>query len=256
MINVFIWTTYISAGLLAASNLILWGIYGDLMMEDFKWLKVLRTLLVGAISATFLFWTNPFLPLLVVALDVNYMISVFTEIYKAFIRNESQERYLIPSDFGSRIPLVIRRPIGILILIATLVFIKYIPFSIDPLAAILLAAIIPTFYGASKDAPHEGFEPVKFFRSPIVALVTGFFLYKLLPGLDSKLFLFAVLGAERLISECYKKVINSHIPGKFKMDKTHTISLKWKKARKIILLPYFATMAIFVILALQTAGAI
>lgn len=68
--------------------------------------------------------------------------------------------------------------------------------------------------GAVKDAPHEGFKPVTFFRSPIVATIAGIMIKLSDPKIDDKSLFFASIGLERFIVESWK-IIRVKIPSKF-----------------------------------------
>ena len=94
---------YLLSGLLGVSNMILWGVYGDLLAEDFSALKIVRSIMLGIIWSLFLFYINPELPLVIVALSVISLERISTEIYKAFLRSEDQRKYAIPSDLRIRL---------------------------------------------------------------------------------------------------------------------------------------------------------
>lgn len=68
--------------------------------------------------------------------------------------------------------------------------------------------------GAIKDAPYEGFQTLKFFRSPVVALVEGAIQKSLFPTLNDGILFFSTIGTERLTIESYK-VLRAHMPSKF-----------------------------------------
>jgi len=69
--------------------------------------------------------------------------------------------------------------------------------------------------GAIKDAPYEGFDLIKFFRSPVVATVEGAIQKGLFPTLNDGILFFSTIGTERLTIESYK-VLRAHMPGKFR----------------------------------------
>lgn len=68
--------------------------------------------------------------------------------------------------------------------------------------------------GAIKDAPYEGFDVLKFFRSPAIGAVEGSILQTIFPPLHSAITFFAVVGFERLTTETYK-LMRAHVPSKF-----------------------------------------
>ena len=72
--------------------------------------------------------------------------------------------------------------------------------------------------GAIKDAPYEGFDIGKFFRSPAIGLIEGSVLGNYQPKLNAPVFYFAIIGTERITTETYKLIrasTGSYIPGKF-----------------------------------------
>ena len=64
--------------------------------------------------------------------------------------------------------------------------------------------------GAIKDAPYEGFDWVKFARSPAIALVEGatlgHFVPQLTQGYYPIVFYFTIIGTERVTTEGYKLI--------------------------------------------------
>src|SRR5687767_13041682 len=105
---------YIIAGLLGVSNMIFWGVYGDLLLEPFSFKKVLRSLILGLVYSVYLYWVNNQLPLILVVLIVIAFERLTTEIYKALIRDERQVKYKIPSDLNVDFPRSIEKIIGFL----------------------------------------------------------------------------------------------------------------------------------------------
>ncbi len=175
-------------GSLAGLHISTWGMYKDAPHEGFTWRKYFRSTIVGGVlglaaisivgwdlmnpAAMFMYW------------GICYALErAATEFWKYFIREEDQSKYFIPMQFGVMgKPMKDARkriPIGIAIgIIVVLVFL-----GIDALdraelgwsrwlVVITLGSIggwISAFGGAWKDAPVEGFETFKFFRSPGIA---------------------------------------------------------------------------------------
>ena len=85
--------------------------------------------------------------------------------------------------------------------------------------------------GAIKDSPYEGFDIVKFFRSPAIGLVEGAVLGNYQPKLNVPVFYFAIIGTERITTETYKLIrarldsVN-YMPIKFKVG-------EWGDTKKI-----------------------
>jgi hypothetical protein len=239
---------YLLAGIIGVSNMIIWGLYGDLLIENFSYKKVLRSIFLGIVYSIFVFYVNSNLPLILVALIVIAFERATTEIYKALIRDERQEKYKIPSDLNVNFPRWIEKTVGVFLILLIAYFFMTTNFEINLLIIFIIASFLPALGGMMKDAPYEGFYPIKFFRSPFVILVVGFLLINNFSTFDQKYLLFSAWGGERLISEFYKKILNGKIPGKFKRDIHHHIKHSWKVERKILLIPY--TMTVVALLTL------
>ena len=241
---------YLLAGTIGVINMVLWGLYGDLLVEKFELSKILRSLFFGIVYSIFLFFVDSRLPLFVVALIVITMERTTTEIYKALIRNESQEKYDIPSDLNLKGSRAAKRVIGYLLIAILLALFYVVDLRVPNVILLVFISIIPAIGGAAKDAPYEGFSPVKFLRTPVVSLAVGVFLIWVFPNLDPKFFLVAVPGGERIISECYKKIIRNKIPGKFKQSLR--INEIWRQKRQKLLFAYALNiLALFCILVFK-----
>lgn len=178
-------------GLLAGAHTATWGMYKDAVHEGFG-ARYLRSVLIGGVVAVSL----------VYGLDIdmsraaNYVIlfglvyvleRVITEFWKTFIRVEDQSKYFIPMQFTVFGKVQNRRTqllsgaawlTVVLLLITGLVWFQRL--TPDPIPGWLAVGIagslggwIAAVGGAWKDAPYEGFEWFKFFRSPFVALCYG-----------------------------------------------------------------------------------
>jgi hypothetical protein len=243
---------YIIAGLLGVSNMIIWGLYGDLMLEPFSFKKVLRSLILGILWSIYLYFVNNHLPLILVAFIVIAFERGTTEIYKALIRDERQIKYKIPSDLGINFPRPIEKAVGYLLIFSLALIFKYTTFNLNLAVFFIIAVFVPALGGMIKDAPYEGFYPFKFFRSPLVVLLVGLFLFKFFAQYDQKYLLLALWGGERIISECYKKVLSGHLPGKFKRDIHNHINYSWKERRRLLLFPYSLSLILIVSLAIYS----
>jgi len=72
--------------------------------------------------------------------------------------------------------------------------------------------------GAIKDAPYEGFDPVKFIRSPIIGAIEAPIIGKVFNYHQPVVLFFATVGTERVTVETYKLIRASqqqYVPGKF-----------------------------------------
>jgi hypothetical protein len=112
------------------------------------------------------------------------------ELWKTFLRNEDQGKYFIPMQFAVFWKVVQsqarRLVIGAIMTAAvcgTFLIVHYsapkLPLAGAPVTVFLIATIsgwISAFLGAWKDAPVEGFQPLKFVRSPLWAGFWGLLL--------------------------------------------------------------------------------
>lgn len=231
--------------------MILWGIYGDLLVEPFSLHKVCRSLSLSLVYSIYLFWVNNQLPLILVTFCVISLERISTEIYKAFLREEDQGKYKIPSDLNLKLPSPLKKGIGISLLLVIILTVKYYHLDLDTTEFFIIITIVPALGGMMKDAPYEGFQPLKFIRSPIVIFLLGLFILKIFPHYDQKYILLSILGAERIICECYKKIINGRCPGKFRIDRDHPVNSTWKKKRVVLLLPYITNILLILLLAVD-----
>ncbi|HEX8670709.1 MAG TPA: hypothetical protein VF710_02420 [Longimicrobium sp.] len=176
-------------GLLAGAHTSSWGMYKDAPHEGFTFPKYSRSIIVATVAAVILALIvelNLILPShLSVFFGLVYASERLTlELWKSFLREEDQSKYFIPMQFG-----VMGKPIqsravrwsvfaAILVLLAVLLYLanwlmKTHPDANPWLVLITVGSIggwLTAFGGAWKDAPVEGFETFKFFRSPMVAL--------------------------------------------------------------------------------------
>ncbi len=238
--------TYILSGILGVINMILWGLYGDSLVEKIRASKILRSIVIGILWSILLFFINPNLPLLIVALVIISLERITTEIYKALIRVENQNKYKIPSDLNIKINYQLKFVTGVFLILIIGFLIYYIEISMNKIYLTLIIGFIVALGGMLKDAPYEGFDKIKFFRSPLVAIVVGLGINFLFPNIPGKYFLLSITGGERIISEFYKKIFRGRIPGKFKQKEFNKI---WVKQRKKLLVLYFIDIIGLIILA-------
>lgn len=236
---------YLIAGLIGVSNMILWGIYGDLLVEEFSPGKILRSLTLAAFWSVVLFVTNPLAPLFIVALATIALERITTEIYKALIRQENQEKYLIPSDLNLKGSRWSKASAGVTILLLLLILVHNLQFDIGKPYLVALVGFGIALGGMLKDAPYEGFDFIKFFRSPVVAVAVGVILTILHPEVPALFFLLAIAGGERVVSEFYKKIYGGRVPGKFKSKKHDQ---NWLVQRKKVLLLYAINIVLLIAL--------
>ncbi len=181
-------------GTLAGLHTSTWGMYKDAPHEGFTWPKYFRSTMVSTvlglvsyivIKSRGVHWdlTEPGGRFVYFGL-IYCLERALTEFWKYFIREEDQSKYFIPMQFG-----VMGKPmkdatkrisIGMIVAICcVLVFYgvqaletKFASTWPTWLVVVTVGSFfgwISAFGGAWKDAPIEGFETFKFFRSPGVA---------------------------------------------------------------------------------------
>ncbi|MFH1244224.1 MAG: hypothetical protein V1487_01455 [bacterium] len=106
----------------------------------------------------------------------------------------------------------------------------------------LIVSLIPSFGGAWKDAPIEGFEYSKFPRSFLVMFCCIWLLHFHTDNLI--ILVMASAGLERLLVEFYKTFIIKSTPGKFIGT---IIAPQWLYKRKIFFLLYILTLILLII---------
>ncbi len=220
-------------GALAGLHAATWGMYKDSLYEGFCPKKYLRSVAVGALAALVIHAVVPgdlySAAGLVVLFGLTYVLERgAVEWHKSFVRVEDQAKYFIPMQFaiGGRVvhSRVVRLAVGmayasLLVLIAAgLGALERAALPWNPVAlALLLGSIggwVAALGGAWKDAPKEGFQVFKFFRSPAIAAAFG-----LLLGLLTDSYLgiaFGGLGYSIATIETHKKFrMTLEAPGKF-----------------------------------------
>jgi hypothetical protein len=176
-------------GAVAGTHISTWGMYKDSIHEGFTWPKYFRSVLVGAtIAVIVLTMTSIDLSRpagMLVFFGIVYAFERLSlELWKSFLRIEDQSKYFIPMQFGVRGKLIhdrrIRWSVGaavVLVLVLSIWGVARLQAAYPDLPAWLVLVTVGSaggwltaFGGAWKDAPVEGFETLKFFRSPAVSL--------------------------------------------------------------------------------------
>jgi hypothetical protein len=218
-------------GLLAGTHIATWGMYKDAPHEGFRRYK--RSIVTGAVIGPLVVTAVPREWLSAGGLVLLYGVTYAcergaTEFYKTFIRHEDQSKYFIPMQFhvfGRVIPpgrLRTAAAVGYSVVFVAAGLVLYFAGSWESdLPRWLRFGLIGSTLGwliaccgAFKDAPIEGFETLKFFRSPVIA---GIYAALLSPFTGSYL-LAALGGAGYSVAtiETYKTFFFPHRPrGKF-----------------------------------------
>ncbi|HMQ05996.1 MAG TPA: hypothetical protein PKC30_01790 [Saprospiraceae bacterium] len=254
------------AGLAAGLHTSTWGMYKDAPHEGFSWATYFRSTWVGTLYGPLIAW--------IFHLDMTYAANFFLlwgsvyalerftmEVYKTFIRNEDQSKYSIPmqlSVFGKPIKSHATRLFFGLIYVLAVSLLVFGIYSLNlfyhnqmqnlnVFLLLLTCSVmgwVSAFGGAWKDAPIEGFETFKFFRSPAIA-----FFYAFIASLfsDHLVIISAVsIGLTVATIETYKSFFFLDRPrGKFQgMPVTHPL---WLEKRKKFVPLYIGIWLIVVI---------
>jgi hypothetical protein len=180
----------LAVGLLAGAHTSTWGMYKDSPHEGFTWPKYFRSTVISALIAVG--WQ------LAVGFDLGaawprvilFGLTYCTErglveLYKGYLREEDQSKYFIPMQLHVMGRVVTDRRVRWTVAAVLALVVVGIAWGLSALqqarvglpgwAVVLLIGSIggwlSAFGGAFKDAPIEGFETLKFFRSPLVALL-------------------------------------------------------------------------------------
>lgn len=220
-------------GLLAGTHAAIWGMYKDALHEGFGRARFARSMVVGAAAGVLaqatLGFALPAPSALLLLFGVAYATErAATELWKAFVRVEDQSKYFIPMAFCIRgVPVVngwVRLGAGAACLAAiggAMIALARLDHDLAPPLAVVRTALaglagggLVALGGAWKDAPKEGFESLKFLRSPAVTVVLALLLGRFA---DSYFVVAAAaIGFERAVVETWKKFAEPlRPPGKF-----------------------------------------
>ena len=177
-------------GTLAGVHASTWGMYKDSPHEGFTWPKYLRSTVAGGLVGLGLAIYDVGLDLtnashIIVFFGIVYVIErAIMEFYKTWLRNEDQGKYFIPMQFhifgkvveskAARFWLGMAYGAAVLAVVWFLVWFGQVDHGLSAWITVLIIGSIggwiSAFGGAWKDAPLEGFQLLKFFRSPGMAL--------------------------------------------------------------------------------------
>ena len=210
-------------GLHAAS----WGAFKDSPFEGFRAAKFARSVALGLAAACLVGRLTGSGDLLLLVGLAYCTERLATEWWKAILREESQDAYTIPMRLavGGRTVerRLIRYTIGVLVIVglvlagtgAVALQARW-PVAGQSWTLVMLGGLggwLTAVGGAWKDAPIEGFETFKFFRSPAVATLWA---WVLLPFTSSlPVLAIAAAGWSVITIETYKTFLAGGPPGKF-----------------------------------------
>ncbi|HET6837606.1 MAG TPA: hypothetical protein VFH24_06150 [Gemmatimonadales bacterium] len=252
-------------GLLSGLHAACWGMYKDAPHEGFSRRTYSRSAVLGLTIGAAL---GLLLPVdaatasgAAILFGVIYVIErALAELYKTFFRQEDQSKYTIPMQFrilGLPVEDRLARALfgtaylGVMLGMVALIF-GYQQSGTAPngiLARALVAsagAWISAFGGAWKDAPVEGFQILKFFRSPLLAVAWALVLSQLTP--DLVLLTLAATGYTIATTETYKTFFWPSRPrGKFAGKPVHFPAMLRTRQRVV---PLYVAIWLAVIVAI------
>ena len=197
---------------LAGTHIATWGMYKDAPHEGYSHAKYARAIVLAVALGVL---STPLLGLNLLRLDnlVVFFGCIYAgergleELYKTFLREEDQSKYFIPMQFHLALVL----GVALLRLDSSGGFAPQLVF-----VAVVggVGGWMSAFGGAWKDAPIEGFDMLKFLRSPLIASFQAFLLAHLTRNLV--VIAFAAAGYTVAIIETYKTFFFPNKPrGKF-----------------------------------------
>lgn len=179
----------LAIGLLSGAHTSTWGMYKDSPHEGFTWRKYLRSILLSAAIAVVWQVALGFdlgrAWMRFVLFGLTYVTERgLVELYKTYLREEDQSKYFIPMQFHVMGRVVESRRVRwsvaagwVVVVLAVVLGLRAFQSASPDIAGWVVVLLIGSiggwlsaFGGAFKDAPVEGFETFKFFRSPAVAL--------------------------------------------------------------------------------------
>lgn len=244
----------------SALHIVCYGLYKDSPYEKVVLGKIVREFILCFIILSLLVFifsiTHQSLKLFILYPLIVVSSRIVTEAYKQFFRTENQDKYKIPSQVHLLkvsvknkyvrwatflfFPVIIGSGIFLAYSLKGVIGYKYQGFMIGMVGGLLFSLA-----GAYKDGFYEGFDLWKFFRSPIVAGILGWFV-SFYTG-HFLLIMFTAMGLERMMVEFYKTFLKAgYVPGKFKENKAPDPF--WLKKRALLKLPYLFSWVVLITL--------
>lgn len=227
------WLFAALTALLAGAHSAIWGMYKDAPHEGFSARTFVRSMIFAVGLGLLLYAVTELYPAgpgsLVIFFGVVYVVErAVAETYKTFFRQQDQSKYIIPMQFA-----VFGKPVqsraarallgvvylGLMVGMVWLIHLAQRALGTPvPLWAIFTIGAaggwFSAFGGAWKDAPIEGFQILKFFRSPLLAGTYALLVSRLTT--DLVLITLAAEGFVIMTTETYKTFFFPSKPrGKF-----------------------------------------
>lgn len=220
-------------GIFSGTHAAIWGMYKDAPHEGFVLRNFMRSIIIGGVAALFIqsviHLELPSVAGFVVLFGLAYGVErSLVETWKTFVRVEDQSKYFIPMQFSiGGVPVnsrAARLAFGMAYVAAAMACLTAVarldafrgsmPAMLGAAVTGLVVGGILALGGCWKDAPKEGFDPLKFWRSPLIALIYAFLLEPLTTSYV--ILAIAVIGYERGTAETYKTFFGPRKPpGKF-----------------------------------------
>lgn len=243
-----------------------WGVFKDSPHEGFHWPRFVRSPVIGVLAALTLGALLPWpggVAGAVLMFGAAYAVERFlVETWKTFFRAEDQAKYTIPMRLAVRGTPVrsaaVRAILGVLYFaggFGVLAAVRWIGHNVPEDGWLLVALAgsaggwISAFGGAWKDAPIEGFETFKFFRSPGVAFTYALMLSRFTPDLG--IVMLASTGLTIASLETWKKFSRPNEPGGKFAGKPIRFPLMLQHRYRLV--PLYAAITGVVAMALLTA---
>lgn len=255
------WAIAIGLGFLAGLHTSTWGFYKDAPYEGYSLGRYLRSTWISTLLSIPAFYfsgldvTQPGQALVFWGL-IYVLERAVMEYYKTFLREEDQSKYFIPMTFhiggkvmtnrGQRIRVAIAYASALAIIVYGVYLAHQAGLGTQLWAILLIGSVggwISALGGAWKDAPIEGFETLKFFRSPLVAASFALLMSQFTSNM--LLITFPALGFCIATIETYKTFLFQHRPrGKFQgKEMLYPDVIEWR----VRLVPMFVAIWLVVI---------
>lgn len=251
----------LALGLIAGLHTSTWGIYKDAPYEGYSLGRYLRSTFISVgLALPALYFSGLDVTIAGQALVFWGLVYVLEraimEYYKTFLREEDQSKYFIPMTFhvggkvvtdrSKRIKIGIAYFVGVSACVGGVYAANRAGLGSELWAILAIGSVggwISAFGGAWKDAPIEGFETLKFFRSPAMAATYAWILSQFTDNMI--LIAFPALGFTIATTETYKTFFFPSKPrGKFAGKPIEfPAALEWRKW----LIPLYVTIWAIVI---------
>ncbi len=233
MLNVPIDLTAAGVGAAAGLHTAIWGLHKDAPHEGFTWRQFVRSIVISTVAGPLIAAGTGIRPTaagpLVVLFGLIYATErAISESYKTFFRQQDQSKYTIPMQlavFGRPVKSrAVRALVGVGYvgaIVGGLYLVAWLQETFAPLPRLVTALTVgalggwySAFGGAWKDAPIEGFQIFKFFRSPLLAAGFAWLLLGLTASWPAVMF--GAIGYTVATTETYKTFFFPSKPrGKF-----------------------------------------